>query len=217
MAGRQSLSCAKDRVDSVEAGDCLPGFCRAETVVMGCGNRLLGDDGFGPEVIACLRDHCRIPDGVVLLDAGTGISRLLFDIALAPRKPRRLIVVDAMRLGLAPGTVSVVSLDKLENQVRSFSAHQEPTSQLLKELRELVGIEVVMLVAEPEFMPEEVSPGLSPALREAVPKACEIIVDRFIRHRVIYSDRGNEGKQAKSGFRKTTGNGRGDGSCLASR
>jgi coenzyme F420 hydrogenase subunit delta len=94
--------CAKDREDIVEAGDSLPGFCHADTVVMGCGNVLLGDDGFGPEVIRYLRDR-GLPDNVVLLDAGTGISRILFDIALAPTKPGRLVVVDAMKLDLPAG------------------------------------------------------------------------------------------------------------------
>ncbi len=169
--------CAEGRGDFVEAGDCLPGFCRADTVVMGCGNRLLGDDGFGPEVIRYLRDRCRIPANAVLLDAGTGISRLLFDIVLAPCKPRRLIVVDAMRLGLPPGTVSALPLDTVSpEQVRAFAEHQEPTSCLLKELRDMGGIEVILLVAEPEFMPAEVSPGLSPAMKAAVPRAGEEIL-----------------------------------------
>ena len=173
--------CAKDREDVVEAGDSLPGFCRAETLVMGCGNPLLGDDGFGPEVISHLRDHCRIPDEVLLLDAGTGISRLLFDIVLAPRKPRRLIVVDAMRRGLPAGTVSALALESVRlEEGRTFAEHQEPTSCLLKELRDMGGIEVTLLVAEPEFMPPEVSPGLSPAMREAVIKAVDCIATRLL-------------------------------------
>ncbi len=87
-----------------------------------------------------------------------------------------------MRLGLPAGTVSVLPLESIENQVRSFSAHQEPTSQLLKDLRELGGIEVIMLVAEPDFMPPEVSPGLSPAMREAVLKAGDYIDTRLLSH-----------------------------------
>ncbi len=168
--------CAEDRENMVEAGDSLPGFCRAGTLVMGCGNRLLGDDGFGPEVIRYLRDRCCIPDGVQLLDAGTGISRLLFDIVLAPSRPRRLIVVDAMRRGLPAGTVSALPLDAIRpDEVRAFAAHQEPTSCLLKELRDMGGIEVTLLVAEPDFMPPEVCPGLSPVMKEAVLKAGDIV------------------------------------------
>ena len=58
--------------------------------------------------------------------------------------------------------MSALPLDSMKpDQVRSFAEHQEPTSCLLKELRDMGGIEVMLLVAEPEFMPEEVSPGLS--------------------------------------------------------
>ena len=174
--GNRSLSYGKDRMNCVEAGDIIPDLYRADTLVMGCGNRLLGDDGFGLEVISYLRDQCRIPEDVMLLDAGMGISRLLFDIALSPRKPRQLIVVDTMRRGLPPGTISALSLDSIENGTHAASAHSEPTSQLLKELRELGEMEVVMLVAEPEFMPKEVSPGLSPIMQKAVLKSSELIV-----------------------------------------
>jgi coenzyme F420 hydrogenase subunit delta len=168
--------CAEEERSVAEAGEYLPGFCRADTVVMGCGNRLLGDDGFGPEVISYLGDLDGIPGHVTLLDAGTGISRLLFDIVLAPSRPKRLIVVDAMRLGLPAGTVSSVSLDSFDSdRVKVFAEHQEPTGCLLKELRDMRGIEVVLLVAEPAFMPEEVSPGLSAVMGQAVVEAGELL------------------------------------------
>lgn len=119
-----------------------------------------------------------MPDGVLALDTGMGVTRILFDLALAPRKPQRLIVADAMRLGEPPGTVSLVPLDSLEiKRVRAFSVHQEPTSCLLKELSELSGIEVFLLAAEPERMPQEVSPGLSAAVRDAISAACDLLQD----------------------------------------
>ena len=160
----------------VEVGECLPDFCRADAVVMGCGNRLLGDDGFGPAVISYLKQCDGVPKGMALLDAGTGISRILFDIALTPSKPGRLIVVDAMKLGLPAGSVSCVGLDSFRSeQAKVFSEHQEPTSCLLRELRDMRGIQVTLLVAEPGFTPDEVSPGLSPAMLDAVREAGELI------------------------------------------
>jgi coenzyme F420 hydrogenase subunit delta len=165
-----------------EVGDYLPDFCRADIVVMGCGNRLLGDDGFGPALIACLKEGGGVSENVALLDAGTGISRILFDMALAPSKPHKLIVVDAMKLGLPAGTVSCVSLDSFQSeQSKVFSEHQEPTSCLLRELRDMSGIEVVLLVAEPGFTPEEVAPGLSPAMSDAVREAAAFVRCRLCR------------------------------------
>ena len=165
---------------SVEAGEELPDFCRAETVVMGCGNVLLGDDGFGPAVVSYLRQAGGVRDSVALLDAGTGISRLLFDIALAPSRPRKLVVVDAMKLGLPAGTVSCVPLDSFETRsTRVFAEHQEPTSCLLKELRDMAGIEVVLVAGEPELMPEEVCPGLSHVMKQAVIEAARQIASEL--------------------------------------
>jgi coenzyme F420 hydrogenase subunit delta len=159
-----------------EVGECLPDFCRVGTVVMGCGNRLLGDDGFGPAVISYLQEHGGTPNDAAILDAGTGISRILFDMALAPSRPKTLIVIDAMKLGLPAGTVSCMSLDSFQSEhSKVFSEHQEPTSCLLKELRDMRGIKVILLVAEPGFTPEEVSPGLSPAMLEAVREAGDLV------------------------------------------
>ncbi len=169
-------SLASERSAS-EVGECLPDFCRARIVVMGCGNVLLGDDGFGPAVISYLRQSGSIPDGVALLDAGTGITRLLFDIALSPSRPEKLVVVDAMKLGLPAGTVSCVQLDSSGARLTMvFAEHQEPTSCLLSELRDMSGIEVVLVVGEPEFMPEEVSPGLSSVVKDAVVKAGDLVL-----------------------------------------
>ena len=105
-------------------------------------------------------------------DTGMGFTQILFDIALASHKPHRLIVADAMRLGKIIGTVSVLSLDSGQiKMVRAFSFHKEPTSCLLKELSELVGIKVYWLAVEPERMPREVSPGLSVAISDSLPAA----------------------------------------------
>ncbi len=165
-----------DKVRSVKVAEELPDFCRAETVVMGCGNVLLGDDGFGPAVVSYLREGSGLQNNFALIDAGTGISRLLFDIALASSRPRKLVVVDAMRLGLPGGTVSCVSLDSFQaRSTRIFAEHQEPTSCLLKELRDMAGIDFVLVAAEPKFMPEEVSPGLSDVMTHAVVEASAII------------------------------------------
>ena len=157
-------------------GCVVPDFCSADTLIIGCGNRLLGDDGFGPELVDSLRARMEDRRNVFLIDAGTGMSRLLFDIVLAERKPTRIIVADAMRRGASPGSVCCLRASELTPRVSSSAlGHQEPTSVLLKELSDLPGIEVFVLAAEPERMPDEVSPGLSPAMRGAIGQAMEQI------------------------------------------
>ncbi|HKJ65521.1 MAG TPA: hydrogenase maturation protease [Desulfopila sp.] len=53
-------------------------------MIFGCGNRIMGDDGFGPAVIDMLSSRYRLPDSVVAVDAGTAVREYLFDYLLSP-------------------------------------------------------------------------------------------------------------------------------------
>lgn len=53
----------------------------AETIVVGCGNILFKDDGFGPFVIHKLEEYFEdkeMPDEVMFIDAGTEQHTLFF-------------------------------------------------------------------------------------------------------------------------------------------
>jgi Ni,Fe-hydrogenase maturation factor len=62
------------------------------TLVLGVGNSMAGDDGFGPEVLAAL-EGCGLPPGVELADGGVLGVGLLAEI----EDFERLILVDAVR------------------------------------------------------------------------------------------------------------------------
>jgi coenzyme F420 hydrogenase subunit delta len=149
-----------------------PDYCRCETLVLGCGNILFGDDGFGPAVAGQLCRHADLPRSTLVVDAGTSARQLLFDLLLSPVRPRRLILVDAVDMGREPGEVWTLQANELPSvKIDDFSMHQLPTSNLLRELAELAGVEVQCMVAQISEMPAEVKPGLSPPMREAVRRA----------------------------------------------
>jgi len=75
-----------------------------EVLVLGIGNPLLGDDGFGVRAVEEMERHYVIPDGVRLLDGGTQGLYLVNDV----RAARRLLVFDAVDYGLPPGTLKVL-------------------------------------------------------------------------------------------------------------
>ena len=153
----------------------IPEFYTKPTLVLGCGNTLFGDDGFGPAVIKYLEEKYKIPEDTCVVDAGTGVREILFTLALGENKPKRIIIVDAMELGKEPGQVFEVNLEDIpENKIDDFSLHQLPTSNLLKELRDLCKVDVRILAAQVKDIPEIVKPGLSPALSDAVPVACKM-------------------------------------------
>ena len=64
-----------------------PGWYGKSTVILGCGNWLCGDDGFGPAVAQRLERDFEIPPDVHVLNAGTSVREILFDIALSGRRP----------------------------------------------------------------------------------------------------------------------------------
>jgi len=165
--------------------DCVPEYCRRGVVVLGCGNTLFGDDGFGPAAIEHMSGREDLPGDVCLLNVGTSAREILFDIALSDDRPRRIIVVDAMDCGQEPGTVLEVDLDAIpENKRDDFSMHQAPTSNLLRELRDFCGMEVVLIVCQPALIPEEVEPGLSAPARGAVGRAARAVLEQCALERV---------------------------------
>ena len=160
------------------AAEAAPDYCRCDTLVLGCGNELFGDDGFGPAVARRLGRGTRLPPSAVALDVGTSVRQVLFNVVLSPLRPRRIVVVDAVDKGRRPGEVwTMKARDLPAVKCDDFSMHQLPTSNLLRELDELGGVEVTCVVAQVSPLPSEVRPGLSESLRVAVPRAAEMILE----------------------------------------
>jgi coenzyme F420 hydrogenase subunit delta len=159
------------------ASDVTPEYCACETLVLGCGNELFGDDGFGPAVARRLRERPDLPDSALALDVGTSVRQVLFNVVLSPVKPLRIIVVDAVDMGRAPGDVWTIEAGDLPAiKCDDFSMHQLPTSNLLREVAELGGVEVTCVVAQVSGIPPEVRPGLSAPVERAVEQAVEMIL-----------------------------------------
>ncbi|SMC25998.1 coenzyme F420 hydrogenase subunit delta [Desulfacinum hydrothermale DSM 13146] len=152
-------------------------------LVLGCGNTLLGDDGFGPKVIEQLQSLGPPPSSVAFVDAGTAVRDILFDLLLSPEKPQQLILVDTGQdPEKAPGEIFEIDVDRvLPAKIHDFSLHQFPTTNMLKELSDHTDVRVRIWVVQPEFLPDQVSEGLSPSVARAVPRMAERIL-RFLRH-----------------------------------
>ncbi len=161
-----------------------PNHCTRHTVVLGCGNVLYGDDGFGPAVAEHLLRAGPIPDHALVLNLGLATRGVVFDILLSERRPQRLVVVDAVdRPGRRPGEVFDLPLDELPREkVDDFSFHQGPTSNLLRELRDHCGVEVAVVACQPRSIPGEMAQGLSAPVRGAVARASRLIRERYLGH-----------------------------------
>ncbi len=147
-------------------------------LVFGCGNILFGDDGFGPAVVEHLKKHYLLPEDVLAMDVGTSIRDTLFDLALSEKKPKKIIVVDAVDYpDRRPGEIFEIPVEGIPGKkTADFSLHQFPTINILQELKDHTGIEITVIVAQTDTLPETIQPGLSKAMEDAVLEACEQIL-----------------------------------------
>lgn len=168
-----------DAPKTSRAVDTVPAFCSARVLILGVGNVLFGDDGFGPEVVDHLTRNYRTPEDVYLMDVGTGVRKLLFTLTLSDQLPEEVVVLDAVDGGNGDCRVGEIRLDTLPiAKTDDFSLHQVPASNMLRELEQR-GVEVTIVACDVGVVPQVVRPGLSPAVRQAVPAASRQIADRF--------------------------------------
>jgi coenzyme F420 hydrogenase subunit delta len=158
----------------------VPELYKKKTLILGCGNILFGDDGFGPELCKYLIKNCKIPEDVGVEDCGTGVREILFDILLSEERPEEIIIVDAVDMGKMAGELFWVELEELPKvKVDDFSMHQFPTSNLLQELRDGCGVRVLVLSCQLKYIPKEVEMGLSKEVEMAIPKAAGLLMKRW--------------------------------------
>ena len=150
-----------------------------KVLILGCGNVLLGDDGFGPAVVEELQRNHDLPDWAHAEDVGTSIREILFNMTVLEHRPEHLIVIDAVaRKGRQAGEVFEISVDEIpEKKIVDYSFHQFPTTNLLKELQDHCGIKVTIIAAQTTGKLETVEPGLSGPVEEAVPLAAAKVVE----------------------------------------
>lgn len=150
-------------------------------IVFGCGNTLVGDDGFGPRVIEHLLERYPLPDSVAAVDAGTSIGGILLDYLLSKDKPAHIFIVDAIsRSGRSPGELFELRTEDIpDNKVSNFSLHQFPSVNLLRELEDEAGVGVHILAVQVKEVPEIYSEGLSPEVQAAIPGACAWLVQEI--------------------------------------
>lgn len=157
--------------------DDIPDYNKKEFLVLGCGNILFGDDGLGPETVEYFKKNYPIPSNTEVINAGCSVRNILFDISLSDKKPKKIIIIDACDKGKKPGKIFSVDIEDVpEKKIDNFSMHQIPTSNLLKELRDLKKINIKIISCQPELIPDSVSSGLSKKVAKAVPEICNLIM-----------------------------------------
>lgn len=154
------------------------GELHEDILVLGCGNILFGDDGFGSSVVGHLQSSSLLPKNVSVINAGTSVREILFDLILEEQKPRKIIVIDAVDAKRRPGEIFRIDIEEIpKNKADDFALHGMPTSNLLRELRDFCHVEVIIIAGQVESIPDVVRPGLSDALARGVSIAAEEVLN----------------------------------------
>ncbi len=142
----------------------------ARILILGCGNVLLGDDGFGPAVIEVLKRDYQLPPHVHAEDVGTSIGEILFDLALSEKRPAHVVLVDTInREGKDYGEVFEANVNELaDKKTGYYSLHHSPTSNLLQEVQQLSGIKFTVIAAQMSDVPDHPTMDLSEKMKQAV-------------------------------------------------
>ncbi|MCE3001549.1 MAG: HyaD/HybD family hydrogenase maturation endopeptidase [Xanthomonadaceae bacterium] len=147
-------------------------------LVLGVGNLLWADEGFGVRCVEAFARRWSVPPGVELMDGGTQGLYLVQHIADA----ERVLVFDAVDFGAPDGTLVVVR----DADVPSFiargkmSLHQAGVADVLA-CAELLGRKPVALTvigAQPVEL-EDYGGSLTPTVRALVPRAVELAAEEL--------------------------------------
>lgn len=147
-------------------------------VVLGIGNVLWADEGFGVRCVEALQAGWDFAPHVQLIDGGTQGLYLIPQVTAA----RRLLILDAVDYGLEPGTLKLVENDQVPRFLgaKKMSLHQTGFQEVLM-LAELTGRypdEVLLIGCQPEQL-EDYGGSLRPCVKAALESALTIAVERL--------------------------------------
>ena len=132
------------------------------TLILGMGNLLLGDEGVGVHAAqALLKDGC--PPGSEVLEIGTAI----LDALPALETADRIIIIDAMKGQEKSGTVYRIALDSCSGNPSIASMHGFDIFRVLALTQRSSPPEVVVFGVEPDNIGWSME--LSPAVTKSLP------------------------------------------------
>lgn len=147
-------------------------------LIAGVGNKLRGDDGFGPRVVELLSRE-KLPENVEVADYGTAGFMLASDLG----DYDFAIFADVIQREEKTGDLQIIELNSSDissdlNVEVTFSLHEARVEEMLIFAKRLGTLpeKVVIIGCEPENL--DLRLGLSPRVEEMARKAAEIILKK---------------------------------------
>lgn len=150
-----------------------------DVLVIGIGNILWADEGFGPRAASCFHKRFRDIPGVDVMDGGTLGNYLINEITSS----RRILVFDCCDFKAAPGTFRVLTGDEVSLwRSTKISPHQTGLNDLLA-MAEMLGSvpeSLVVVGVQPEVLDDyggSLSEKVRAKLGDAMAAAARIMAD----------------------------------------
>jgi len=150
--------------------------CACDTLILGIGNVLWADEGFGVRAVEALNARYIFPADVRVLDGGTQGMFLLPWI----RSARRLLIFDAVDFGRSPASLELIRDDDVPRYmgVKKMSMHQTGFQEVLS-MATLAGdlpASIALIGVQPVLL-DDYGGSLTPSVRACIRPALRIALD----------------------------------------
>ena len=149
-----------------------------DTLVLGIGNVLYADEGFGMRAVEALHARYTFPDSVRVMDGGTQGILLLPWVSSA----QRLLIFDAVDFGMVPATLKLVRGSDVPRFMgaKKVSMHQAGFQEVLAsaDLTGSLPTELALVGVQPELLNDyggSLTSGVRGRIDEAVEVACQVL------------------------------------------
>ncbi len=150
-------------------------YLNKETLILGCGNPLFGDDGFGPEFVRRLKEE-KIEDklqNVAVIDCGTGLSPFLNLINSSDHTIKNLYLVDCADFKGKPGDVLILDGKEISSGDFIKSSHNMNIPHEITRFSSNVKLVLVQGRVDPNSMSTE----MDEEVRKAIDKVQKIVIN----------------------------------------
>lgn len=151
-----------------------------DALILGIGNVLWADEGFGVRCVEALHERFEFPPSVCVMDGGTQGLFLLPWVSSADR----LLILDAIDFDLEPGTLKLIVGDDVPSYmgVKKVSMHQAGFQEVLSsaQLSGEFPDEIALIGVQPELLDDyggSLTPTVKQQLQPALELACDVLRD----------------------------------------
>jgi hydrogenase maturation protease len=161
---------------------------KTQLLVLGIGNILWADEGFGVRCVEALNAAYEFGDDVTVLDGGTqGLYLLPF-----LEEARRLIVFDAVDYGKPPGEMVIAKDEDVPRfmGIKKMSLHQTGFQEVIAcaSLADKLPEAMILIGVQPEQL-EDFGGSLRDIVKAQIPRALEVALEQMQQWGISYAPR----------------------------